>query len=462
MTLTLPLRYPDASSPQLMTRRAWWLLLANFFLPGTAQILAGNRKFGRFMLSIWLGGIAAVLVVLLMALVLRGPLLFVFSTTLGITAVHLVLMLYVAMWVVSGLDALRLVRIIKLEQVARPLIAIVGVVLVTVPLVFAAVTSQVANQGKSAIEGLFGGASNGLQLPSDGQINIMMLGGDRGADREGLRPDSISVMSFNAFTGKLTTIGLPRAMESFPFSEGHMRDLYPDLYEGCAVDVCYLNSVYTEATIAEDGGYADAAEHGSEPGIEAMRDAVEGITGLSIQYYVLVDMAGFTELIDALGGVDINVTERVGIGINDDGSPGWAPATEFIEVGQQHMDGSTALWYARSRYETTDFARMERQRQLQEAMVATMTPTNLLGKIGPVTDALEKVVQTDIPEGMIGYVGDLLLKSRSGNSVRLDIVPPNFDQGNPDIPAIHAAVQDAIASDPPEATPAPEETAPAE
>ncbi|MBB2957361.1 LCP family protein [Pseudoclavibacter helvolus] len=462
MTLTLPLRYPDASSPQLMTRRAWWLLIANFFLPGTAQVLAGNRKLGRFMLSLWLGGIAAILVLVILALVLRGPLLFVFSTTLGITLVHLVLLFYVAMWVVSGLDALRLVRIIKLEQVARPLIAIVGVVLVTVPLVFAAVTSQIANQGKSAIEGLFGGASNGIQLPADGQLNIMMLGGDRGDDREGLRPDSISVMSFNAFTGKLTTIGLPRAMESFPFSEGPMQDLYPNLYEGCAVDACYLNSVYTEATISEDGGYADAAEHGSEPGIEAMRDAVEGITGLSIQYYVLVDMAGFTELIDALGGVDINVTERVGIGINDDGSPGWAPATEYIEVGQQHMDGSTALWYARSRYETTDFARMERQRQLQEAMVATMTPGNLLGKIGPVTDALEKVVQTDIPEGMIGYVGDLLLKSRSGNSVRLDIVPPNFDQGNPDIPGIHAAVQDAIASDPPETTPAPEETAPAE
>lgn len=461
MTLTLPLRYPDASSPQLMTRRAWWLLVANFFLPGTAQVLAGNRKFGRFMLSIWLGGIAAILVVVLLAFVLRGPLLFVFSTTLGITIAHLVLLFYIAMWVVSGLDALRLVRIIKLEQVARPLIAIVGVVLVAVPLVFAAVTSQVANQGRSAIEGLFGGASNGIQLPADGQLNIMMLGGDRGDDREGLRPDSISVMSFNAFTGKLTTIGLPRAMESFPFSEGPMQDLYPNLYEGCAVDVCYLNSVYTEATISESGSYADAAEKGSEPGIEAMRDAVEGITGLSIQYYVLVDMAGFTELIDALGGVDINVTERVGIGINDDGSPGWAPATEFIEVGQQHMDGSTALWYARSRYETTDFARMERQRQLQEAMVATMTPSNLLGKIGPVTDALEKVVQTDIPEGMIGYVGDLLLKSRSGNSVRLDIVPPNFDQGNPDIPAIHVAVQDAIASDPPEA-PAPEETAPAE
>lgn len=462
MTLTLPLRYPDVSSPQLMTRRAWWLLIANFFLPGTAQVLAGNRKLGRFMLSLWLGGIAAILALVICALVLRGPLLFVFSTTLGITVAHLVLLFYIAMWVVSGLDALRLVRIIKLEQVARPLIAIVGVVLVTVPLVFAAVTSQVANQGKSAIEGLFGGASNGIQLPADGQLNIMMLGGDRGDDREGLRPDSISVMSFNAFTGKLTTIGLPRAMESFPFAEGPMQDLYPNLYEGCAVDVCYLNSVYTEATISEDGIYADAAEHGSEPGIEAMRDAVEGITGLSIQYYVLVDMAGFTELIDALGGVDINVTERVGIGINDDGSPGWAPATEYIEVGQQHMDGSTALWYARSRYETTDFARMERQRQLQEAMVATMTPSNLLGKIGPVTDALEKVVQTDIPEGMIGYVGDLLLKSRSGNSVRLDVVPPNFDQGNPDIPAIHVAVQDAIASDPPEATPAPEETAPTE
>lgn len=455
----LPLRYPDASSPDAMTRRAWWLLLANALLPGAAQVLAGNRRFGRFMLGLWLWGIVLLIALAVMALFVRVPLLVLGTSTLGLWLICLVVLFYAVCWSASQLDALRLTRLIKLDAFARPLVGIIGTVLAVVPLVFGIAAINVTSQVQNTVATLFGGQRGGIELPTDGRINVMLLGGDRGADREGLRPDSISVMSFDVWSGRSVTIGIPRALESFTFAPGPLADKYPDGYgaDGCEVDVCYLNSVYTEVEQVTPELYPDAADHGSEPGIEATRDAVEGITGLKIHYFVLVDMAGFAGLIDALGGVDITVTERVGIGINDDGSAGWQPATEWIEPGQHHMDGSTALWYARSRYETTDFARMERQRQLQAAIIAAATPANLAARLGPVLDAAEQLIESDMPEGMAGLVADLLLRSRGQANSTVELVPPLIDQGDPDIGQIHQLVQDAI-DNPPEPTGQPSET----
>lgn len=457
-----PLRNPDTTSPDLMTRRAWWLLLSNLIIPGTAQVLAGNRRFGRFMLGLWITGIVIVIVVVLMGLFWRAPLLFVGTSTIGLAVLCGIFLVFAACWIASQFDALRLTKLIKLDSLARPLIGIIGVVLAVIPLVVGLGAVNVTSQVQGTVQTLFGGDKGGIELPTDGRINIMLLGGDRGADREGLRPDSISVMSFDVFSGRSVSVGIPRSMEEFPFSEGPMADKYPEGYgnnNGCEVDVCYINSLYTEVEQVSPELYPDAASEGSEPGIEATRDAVEGITGLKIHYYVLVDMAGFAGLIDALGGVEINVEKPVGIGINDDGSAGWQPATEWIEPGLQTMDGSTALWYARSRYETTDYERMERQRQLQAAIIAKLTPANVLGRLGPVLDAAENIIVADMPEGMAGLVADLLIRSRGQQNVSLELVPPTVDPAEPDIDAVQQLVQDAIDSDPVETTepPAPEE-----
>ena len=67
--------------------------------------------------------------------------------------------------------------------------------------------------------------------PVDGRYNILLLGGDAGPDRDGLRPDSISVVSVDAETGQAVTIGLPRNLESVPFAEGSpLADAYPEGY----------------------------------------------------------------------------------------------------------------------------------------------------------------------------------------------------------------------------------------
>lgn len=81
------------------------------------------------------------------------------------------------------------------------------------------------------------------------------------------------------------------------------------------------------------------------PGAQAIKMAIAQLLGMPIHYYVLVDMAGFVDVVDALGGIDIVVAKTVPSPGNPPGAKHEVPPT--IEAGPQHMDGTIALAYAR-------------------------------------------------------------------------------------------------------------------
>jgi LCP family protein required for cell wall assembly len=193
--------------------------------------------------------------------------------------------------------------------------------------------------------------------------------------------------------------------------------------------------------------YPDAEAKGSQPGIEATRDAAEGVLGLTLQYYVLIDMQGFADLVDALGGVDINVKEKLPIGGDENlnGVVGW------IYPGKQHMNGYTAQWYARSRHGTSDYDRMARQRQLQDAILKQVNPVNVVSKFQDIAKAGTQVVKTDIPQSTLGYFVDLGMKTRKIPVTTLELVPPTIDPTDPDYTEIHKLVKQAVT--PPTSTP---------
>lgn len=256
-------------------------------------------------------------------------------------------------------------------------------------------------------------------------------------------------MSIEASTGKAVMIGLPRDMLHVPFSDGPFHDAYPNGYEHCDVSACKLNSVYTEAQLVHPDWYPDAEGRSSSPGIEATRDAVEGVTGLTVQFYALIDMAGFAQLVDALGGVEIDVKQRLPIGGDENlnGVDGW------IEPGKQKLDGYHAEWYARSRHSTSDWDRMRRQRELQEAILKQFTPGNVLTKFQAIAEAGSQVVKTDVPQSMLGYFSDLAMKTRTQKVENLELTPPTVpDPDNPDFPHIRDLVAAAVAPATPEPT----------
>lgn len=424
-----------------MRRRAWWLVALNLLIPGSTQLIAGNRRLGKVgvVTTFVLWGLA--IVVLLLWWLWPVAVYSIGSNTTMLAILQAVLIAYAVLWAILTLDTLRLVRLVKVRPVARGFVAGIAIVGLVATAGIAGYGAAVAGSARSAISAIFNNSD--YTPPVDGRYNILLLGGDAGPDREGLRPDSISVASVDARTGATVVIGIPRNSELIRFSkDSPLYGPFPDGYN-CG-DECLINYLYTYGEEHPEL-YPDAEKHGTLPGIEAMRDAAEGVLGLTIQYYVLIDMKGFSDLIDALGGITLDVPERTPLAPEIPGAKpfGW------VEKGTQHLNGNTALWYARSRYATTDYSRMSRQRDVQEAILRRFTPANVLVKFQDVAEAGKQVVRTDIPSGMLGLFVDLANKARKLPVGRLELVPPDFNPAHPDYDRIHAAVDAALVASTP-------------
>ncbi|KGJ77090.1 transcriptional regulator [Cryobacterium roopkundense] len=449
--ITNPIRYPDTGSTQTMTKRAWWLVVLNVALPGSVQVLAGNRRLGRFGLGATLAFVALAIVTLVVYKLWPEVFLSIFTSNLGLWAAALALAFYAVVWLMLTLDTLRLVRLVRAGPRARPIIAVLTTAVMVLVCGTAGYGAYVATTASGFLSDVF--VAGPTEPPVDGRYNVLLLGGDAGADRDGLRPDSISVVSVDATTGQATMISLPRNLEDVPFSAGSaLGALYPDGYgaiDGCDTDACILNSIYTEGEIKRPFLYPDAVAQGSSPGIEATKEAAQGITGLEIQYFVLIDMQGFSDLVDALGGVDIDVQSRVPVHKDES----FTSVAFWFEPGMQHMDGYHALWFARSRHGTSDYDRINRQRQLQEALLAQASPANVLTQFQGVAKAGREVVKTDVPQGMLGYFVNLASKTKTLPIEGVALTPDNgVDPENPDYANITALIDAALA---PPATDAP-------
>ena len=100
--------------------------------------------------------------------------------------------------------------------------------------------------------------------------------------------------------------------------------------------------------------------------------AIEGITGLKINYWAMVNLQGFRDLVDAVGGVTLNVRQPIPVGgLGSD-------VTGYIEPGKRKLDGFETLWFARARDGSDDYSRMARQKCVMNAMLAPDQPADVL------------------------------------------------------------------------------------
>lgn len=445
MSTSNPVRNPDTRSPKLMTKRAWWLVILNLLIPGSAQVLAGNRRAGRFALGATLVLWAIVIVAIVVGLLNRTILLSLVTNSITLWVIVVALVFYAILWLFTTFDTLRLVRLVKVAPSARGFVAGLSIVALTVTAGGAGFAAANAVSAIGVLDQVFSGGQ--IAEPIEGRYNILLLGGDAGPDRMGMRPDSISVVSIDAETGEAVIFGIPRNLERATFVEGSpLYGPFPNGYD-CGDD-CLISYLYTYGEEHADL-YPEAEAAGSQPGIEATRDAVEGVLGLTLQYYVLIDMQGFADLIDALGGVELTLPDPVLFGANtyDDGSS--APPAGTLPAGTYVMTGEQALWYARSRYGTNDYVRMERQREVQEAMLRQFEPGNIVLKFQAVAAAGAQVVSTDIPQGMLSHFVELGAKTRELPIEKLNFVPPEFDEVQPDFDYIRSRVDELTAPDDP-------------
>ena len=203
------------------------------------------------------------------------------------------------------------------------------------------------------------------------RVNTLLIGSDAGAGRWGTRTDSLMVVSTDTSTGDTLLVGIPRNLERVPFPESNpLHALYPNGYD-CG-DECLMNGIWTLAD-----GRPDLFPGVESPGRQSTVDVVGEVTGLRIDHSVVVNLRGFRALVDAMGGVDVNVQERVCVECHLGTSGGivfTGDREQWIEPGLQHLDGRLALWYARSRAASDDFSRMRRQRCVAGALMEQADP----------------------------------------------------------------------------------------
>jgi polyisoprenyl-teichoic acid--peptidoglycan teichoic acid transferase len=247
------------------------------------------------------------------------------------------------------------------------------------------------------------------------RLNIVLFGADAGVDRTGLRTDTTIVLSIDPETGDAALFSVPRNLSNAPLPEGMgvwdcqcFPDLFTHLYQG-AVD------------------RPDAFPGPEEPPINALKGSLGEIFGIPIHYYALVTLDGFVAVVDAFGGVDIDIP----VTIIDETYPHENGTIEYVEIpaGQQHLDGHLALAYARIRRHADDFARMHRQRCVLEAVVAQSSPAELLLRYSTIAQVLADNLSTDIPQNRLPDFIDLLSKVSTDRIATLRITEDVYKKG---------------------------------
>lgn len=239
----------------------------------------------------------------------------------------------------------------------------------------------------SRLAATFGGSPDllslfaGQQLKGEdrGRVNILLLGiGDTGHDGENLS-DTIMLISYDVKTKQASMVSVPR-------------DLYVkiDSYGSAKINAAHA---YGEYYKYDGGGPALATK------------VVSQVLGVPIDYYARVDFTGLKDIVNAVGGVDIDVTSDIYDPFypSDDGLGSKAL---YIKRGQQHMNGDLALRYSRSRETTSDFDRARRQQQVLVAIKnKVMSAETLLNpaKISDIATALGKHLKTNFAVGEIPH-----------------------------------------------------------
>ena len=265
-------------------------------------------------------------------------------------------------------------------------------------------------------------ATTTVPLPPPGRWNIALLGGDAGPYRWGMRTDTMIVVSIDRQTGDLASVSVPRNLRRLPAPPGVLRDRFPNGFDDLA------NALYTYVMVRPELGLDPA---------QVVKGALAELLGIPIDHYVLVDMQGFIDVINALGGVTVDLSTRVELIPNMDRKTEVAP---YVGPGPVTMDGAMALSFVRTREQDSDYGRMGRQRCLLAAAARSTSPTDLALNYVALASAIQNSFRSDIPRERLGELVNLFAKVNVDRARTLVLVPPVIQPGRPDIAKIRGLV----------------------
>ncbi|MBZ5739899.1 LCP family glycopolymer transferase [Nocardioides mangrovi] len=277
------------------------------------------------------------------------------------------------------------------------------------------------------------------------RVNVLLLGGDGGVGRIGIRTDSVILLSMDTRTGRSVMFSLPRNMMNAQFpADSPLHTVFPDGFRSTDPNAdagnWMLNAVYSQVPALYPHILGDSENEGAD----AIKQAVAGSLGTHVDYYLLINLDGFKQLVDAIGGVTVNINEPIAINGNTDAG---IPPTGYLEPGpDQHLDGFHALWYSRGRWGSDDYQRMLRQRCMVNAIVDAADPLNVLRRYQDLAKAGQEILRTDIPRKLMPAFVDLALKVKEKKMKSVAFISSDkFFSGDPDYAWMQSVVARATA-----------------
>lgn len=293
-------------------------------------------------------------------------------------------------------------------------------------------------EARSVVKEVFGTNDSASAVTATGDAKaaefhtVLMMGSDEGEDRLGLRTDTMIIAVVHEATGHTAMVSVPRNLTSVQFPPGSAMaakypagfdDLVNAVYE--AVDTnASLKAAYTDGTTA--------------PGLKALMEGLSYSLGISIDDYVMVNSCGFVKVVDAIGGITIDLDKELPM-------PAMLRCSNYrltptIGPGPTFMDGTKALGYVRSRKADSDYNRMERQRILLQTIAKEVGIATLLTNFNALADAVKDNVQTSMT---VEEARTLLafLQADGGAFESVGLVPPILEPGHPDFPALQTYLQ---------------------
>jgi len=234
----------------------------------------------------------------------------------------------------------------------------------------------------------------------DGKFDLLLLGSDAGTDRWSRRMDVMLLVEVDVATGRVAMFGFPRNMVNVPLPAGAARNASP-----CGCFTKLLNEVYTDATFYYPQLWPG---EGSVSGIAAVRATISELTQRPIDAVLVADLWGVIKVVDAMGGIDMNVTEPIFDKNYPD--PVLGSIQLRIDSGVQHFNGRLALAYARSRHQDSDYGRMRRQQALLLSIRDQLGAATILNAPG-LAAAAKGYVWTDLPRNSLPNLVDLFSRA---------------------------------------------------
>jgi LCP family protein required for cell wall assembly len=234
------------------------------------------------------------------------------------------------------------------------------------------------------------------------RVTILIVGADNTHNAVRALTDTLMVASFDPVAQDLVMISIPRDTARMPlYSGGEYGPRINTLLQAAARD----------------------PERFPDGPMPTLVNEVSYLVGVPIDYYAQVDIAGFRQVIDAVGGVDV-VVERV---VDDPGYQFSPTEVGFhLDPGPVHLDGKYATAFVRSRHGSSDYDRARRQQQVLLALRSKLNDPAILVNLPGIVDAVSQIVRTDAPLDRLPELVSIVQRTNDAATRRFVLAPPEY------------------------------------